>query len=519
MSDERILIVGLDGASPGALRQWAGEGAMPFLGRALDEGASGVLRSSIPPYTPTAWTSIVTGVNPGRHGVFSFTRRTPDGREVLVDSGVCRSKPLWELLAEAGTPSVVVNVPITYPPRPFDGVLVSGMGTPPDAERFTFPDSIRETVGSVAPGYVPDVPVTDVARSSPNAALKALGSIRRATTDRLRLMEALLADRPWRFGMMVLEGPDRIQHLFWKAIEPGAPDSPLRERVLEAYSEMDAGIQRLVGAATAHAPTTVLFVSDHGFQSLEWLCSLNNHLRARGFLRLEAVGASMRVARAAPVWARRAAARLLAGSRSRSSWSSDPVDRDRSIAFAGTVFEQAVHVRPTGGASEDEGRRAAVRAALRELPGPDGGLAVREVLSRDEIYEGPFVNEAPDLFPIFGIRGVMIVPRLSTSKLWEPVREPHGTHHEDGTFIAIGPGVGRRANVAARTEDIAPTVLRLLGLPIPFGMDGWPIEGVGSGPVEESSLSLAREEAAAEPLTTAEEEEIVDHLRGLGYFE
>ena len=114
MSRPRVLVLGLDGAEPISLRHWAETGVMPFVREMMQDGASGVLRSTIPPYTPTAWTSIVTGVNPGRHGVFGFTRWTDDGREVLVDSSVCRCKTVWDYLTDEGRPSIVVNVPITY---------------------------------------------------------------------------------------------------------------------------------------------------------------------------------------------------------------------------------------------------------------------------------------------------------------------------------------------------------------------------------------------------------------------
>ncbi len=121
VSGPRVLVIGLDGAEPSSIRTGRRTGVMRFVRELMQDGASGVLRSTMPPYTPTAWTSIITGVNPGRHGVFGFTRWTDDGREVLVDSSVCRCKTVWDYLTEEGRPSIIVNVPITYPPRDIEG--------------------------------------------------------------------------------------------------------------------------------------------------------------------------------------------------------------------------------------------------------------------------------------------------------------------------------------------------------------------------------------------------------------
>ena len=310
MSTPRVLVIGLDGAEPSSIRYWAESGLMPFVQELMQDGASGVLRSTIPPYTPTAWTSIVTGVNPGRHGVFGFTRWTDDDREVLVDSSVCRCKTVWDYLTEQGRSSIVVNVPITYPPRDIEGVLVSGMGTPKDATVIASSSEWQERIEEIVPGYVPDVSVGDGATTSQRKAKETVDDIERALRQRLVLTERLLATEPWEFAMVVLEAPDRLQHLFWKKLEPASPASPEKDRILRVYRELDEGMRRLVRTAEDAGPVVVVVVSDHGFQALDWNLFINNHLIRNGLLALKSGPSLARLARTLPTPLRRVASRV-----------------------------------------------------------------------------------------------------------------------------------------------------------------------------------------------------------------
>ena len=137
----KVLLVGLDGATFDVLCPLAEAGRLPHLKRILDEGAWGVLKSAIPPITPTAWTSVFTGKNPGKHGIYDFQeidRQTYHRRPIHTNRH--REKTIWDLLSEAGRRSIVVDVPYTYPPRPLYGRMLTGYGTPRRPETvFTYP--------------------------------------------------------------------------------------------------------------------------------------------------------------------------------------------------------------------------------------------------------------------------------------------------------------------------------------------------------------------------------------------
>ena len=518
MSTPRVLVIGLDGAEPSSIRYWAESGLMPFVQELMQDGASGVLRSTIPPYTPTAWTSIVTGVNPGRHGVFGFTRWTDDDREVLVDSSVCRCKTVWDYLTEQGRSSIVVNVPITYPPRDIEGVLVSGMGTPKDATVIASSSEWQERIEEIVPGYVPDVSVGDGATTSQRKAKETVDDIERALRQRLVLTERLLATEPWEFAMVVLEAPDRLQHLFWKKLEPASPASPEKDRILRVYRELDEGMRRLVRTAEDAGPVVVVVVSDHGFQALDWNLFINNHLIRNGLLALKSGPSLARLARTLPTPLRRVASRvaglLTAGG---TVSAAEEIDWSRTIAFSGRVFEQGVYVK-----ARSDGMSASiadVRTVLESMRGPHGQPVVGDIVSREEVYWGPCVGNAPALFPMLDLPGVMMAGSISHRGLWEEQAGPFGTHHENGVILAAGPGIATTDELNADAHDVAPSLLRLLGGPLPAGLDGRPIDELGGASMKEIGIPVERQAAEPSGYTAEEEEEIVAHLQGLGYFE
>src|SRR6266849_2073855 len=146
MSD-KVLVICLDGATFDLLRPWIEAGRLPTLKRFLAEGVSGDLQSVIPPITAPAWASFMTGKNPGKHGIYHFVNRAPQGGHQAFFSATSRTgRTLWELLGEDGKQVVVLNVPTTYPPQPVNGVLIADFLTPPGKKDFTYPLSLLDEI-------------------------------------------------------------------------------------------------------------------------------------------------------------------------------------------------------------------------------------------------------------------------------------------------------------------------------------------------------------------------------------
>src|SRR5918993_6123991 len=114
----RVFIVGWDGATFDLIRPWIDDGRLPNLARVIANGVHGPLRSTIPPWSFQAWTSFMTGKNPGQHGVYDFFR-TPEGTYDLefVNAGHRRGgATLWQILSEAGRKVIANGISRTLPP-------------------------------------------------------------------------------------------------------------------------------------------------------------------------------------------------------------------------------------------------------------------------------------------------------------------------------------------------------------------------------------------------------------------
>ena len=127
----KIIVIGLDGATFDLIKPWAEAGYLPTLNRILQSGAHGVMRSTIPPMTAPAWTTFATGSNPGQHRLYDWIAREPDSYKFTPVTALDGKAPMiYTLLSEYGRSVVALNIPMTYPPVPVNGVIVSGMPTP-----------------------------------------------------------------------------------------------------------------------------------------------------------------------------------------------------------------------------------------------------------------------------------------------------------------------------------------------------------------------------------------------------
>src|SRR5438093_9058449 len=117
LPNTRVFMIGWDGATFDLIRPWVAEGKLPNIARLVETGVHGPLRSTIPPWTFPAWTSFMTGKNPGKHGIFDFFRTRPGSYDLeFVNGGMRRTVSFWQILSAAGHPVISVSVPCTFPP-------------------------------------------------------------------------------------------------------------------------------------------------------------------------------------------------------------------------------------------------------------------------------------------------------------------------------------------------------------------------------------------------------------------
>jgi len=556
----RVLVIGLDGATFRLIRPMVAAGALPHLGRLLREGAHGVLRSTIQPSSEQAWSTFMTGVQNGKHGVFGFVQRKPESYEYqYTNARSQRARTIWRILSERGRRIISINMPMTYPPEPVNGVLVGGLLSPSVHSRFTYPDGIYDELKRAIGGYIIDVDI-ETGNLGDAGEARLLAAIAQMTRYRIDAAKYLGRTRPWDLLSIVFGSADRASHKFWKYMDLARLASAQDGKagvVPSIYRQLDAAVGELL-EAFADEQTLVLVVSDHGFGPLKKAFFLNQWLVQQGYMAWQAPGRQTlgtrvrngfnRVLRRAVHWldqpwlatAKRAAFALWPDLKGKlhSSMAYAQVDWARTRAYgSGTMGNIYLNVRgrePAGvvaPGAEYETLRSEIIAGLRELRDPETDKPVFEaVYRREEIYHGPYLALAPDIVglldPTYHIAAVdwrpaggAVIAPLGDELLF--VGDLTGQHDMDGILIAYGPGVRRGAEVAgAGIVDMAPTILAALGEPIPDDMDGRVVNALFERPLSAGVTSAGPAQPAQEAgdgYSEEEAEEVAARLRGLGY--
>jgi predicted AlkP superfamily phosphohydrolase/phosphomutase len=535
----RVLLLGLDGITFSVLNPLFEAGHMPTLKTVLERGASGVLTSTIPPYTPPGWTSIFTGVNPGKHGIFGFTLGNVQRPGGLVRLDRVQAPALWNAANAQGASIGLFNVPMTYPAPPVEGWSVSGMLTPEGGsttpDNFTHPGELASKLSSHLGAYQIDIEV-DYDRDWRSAAI--IERLSRNLEVKRRALQVLLGDHgdiPILFA--VLEAPDRLMHVHYKYLDPAcehferAEAEPIRRRAWAFFDEMDEVIGDLV--AWAGSEGWIVTMSDHGFGPKDKSVNVNVALRDWGMLSVGGAGA---VTRSTAI---RKGARLAKRVLPKSAWrrakgaAQSTVDWSKTKAFSAPIPQQGIYVNlerrePHGAVphSRYEAVRDEVIERLVELTDShDGRPVVDRVYKREEVMDGPHADGAPDLFPVCRAYSYELSDGLYSPEVLDDYTAlPRGFHHLDGIFGIAGPGVAARSGLRASLYDIAPTALYLAGLASP-PVDGrvltdlLPTQLVEERPAATTDMQLPRagEGAEAGPYSADEEAQIEESLRNLGY--
>ena len=550
MTSTPLLIIGIDGATFDLIRPWASEGYLPHLSRLMVEGAHGPLRAWPNMNSAAAWTSMVTGYNPGQHGIFDFGKPIPwaerDWRPTL---GASRRKiAFWNRLSEAGDRVGIINVPISYPAETLNGFMIAGMDTPSTrSPGFCHPPELVDDLRQAGIDYVLDVPnLQHLSRRDPARGARLA---RQMIDVRAQAVAHLMSTRSWDVLMAVFVVTDRLQHYYWPD-----EDADLKGEdwaaIRDVYRRVDAVVGDLV--ARVGRPCHVLVVSDHGFgpSRLAPRC-LNRLFSELGLLRfsqakagwpgqLLGVGLNMGRRVIPHTWQRsvaKAFPRLY--NRAVHEKSVADIDWHQTTAFA-TALGQSVYLHEGGslgngqvGERGYERHREHVKSILEGLVDAETRRPlIREVHRREDLYRGPYLSKAGDLILdwdydvcrdslLYEAEGRQVVVRAEGQS--GPGERWRADHRQEGIFIASGPGIRKGISVASSIYDVAPTVLHLRGRAVPSDSDGAVIERMfeeeylRDHPVRVEDRDHDLDRSDDDELSDEDRRRIEERLRGLGY--
>jgi predicted AlkP superfamily phosphohydrolase/phosphomutase len=558
-----VLVIGLDGATLDLIEPWATEGHLPNLASLMSNGCCGRLASTIQPTTAPAWATFMTGVNQGKHGLYDFVRRRPGGYQLEVTNASQIAAPtLFDIASQLGLYVVAINVPYTFPPHPVNGVMIGGPFAPALSRDLVFPPAYFDVLKTVAPGYFV-LPDYDPHAADPLAAYA--NKLLQEVEMRERLSLHLLKTEPWDLFTVVFMATDEAQHAYWHCQNAPEDSSAARYRhvIRDVYRRIDQAIGAILAQIAAECrsrDTIVIIMSDHGAGPLRWMINLNRWLSEAGYLQFRTDGTSQLrqlwaagVKKLAYAYCRyvpgrmRTAVRTWLGARRfdqvkgevESVLLTSNVEWDRTRTYAlgagGNIFINLRGREPAGTVQpgiEYERVRQEVADALATLSDPETGRPiVRRVYRREELYDGPFLSQAPDLviqwedYTCWGrgrydSRGTPIFEASSHFEFRDlPLT---GAHRPEGVLIISGPGIRSGARIeGARLLDLAPTILSLLSIKPPSEMDGRLLhELLLEDEVEH--VQAAAEFVVKAPdrqfdYSAEEAEEISQRLRSLGY--
>lgn len=532
----RTILIGLDGATFSMLDQLMDDDIMPFLRAFTAEGARAELLSIVPPLTPPAWTSLVTGRSPGHHGIFDFFQKEGDNHYVrFTTSKDVHSETIWSYVNRHGMRVTSLNFPLMLPPPALNGNVISGgWMTWRQLRLGCYPDDLYLQLKAV-PGFNPRELAMDLANEE-----KAIEGCRedeyeewikihiRREQQWFNIVRHLMKEDTCDLTAVLFDGVDKLQHLCWRFLDvdcfPAHPSSwerKIRSLCLDYFRQLDKFLAEI--AALAGPDATIIMASDHGFGAQQETFYVNSWLEQQGYLTwsgseppLDGTTATLGIAQ-------------LARHTYRLDW-------EKTRAYAATPSSNGIHIVPADGThangvrtEEYEQFRNQLIDKLYKLVSPkDNQKMVTRIWTREEAFSGPYMHLAPDL--TLRLRDGGMVSILASDMVIKP-RETTGTHRPEGILIARGPGI-RKGHSCKQISilDTAPIVLYCLGLQVPDDMEGHvPVEifesfalerqpvviGKSSQPVT-STVEQVKEESGYDDETEAI---IAARLRDLGYIE
>ena len=531
MNKPKVMVVGLDGASFNFIGPFCEQGVMPNLDRFMQLASHGDLVSAYPPITPAAWVTFMTGKLPGKHHVLDFEQfRFEDNSLRYNTSADIHAATIWRMVSDAGRKVAAINVPMTYPPEEVNGILIAGHNVPNPDSPYTYPEDFKAKLLEQIPDYLQVKPArgniedTAIFESFLKAQMKTVDHYYEAT----RLVDAQIE---WDLLMTVFPHTDMGHHV-WRYMDPEiSPRYPQRrERIMSIFTQLDEALGKLFALADEREAQVVI-MSDHGHGGQVGWVRANKLLQKWGYITMtgKCQWFIRRMVREYQKWRYKdkytRPARLVDEKLG--------IDWSRTMAAVchtamwGFLYLNVRGRQPEGiiepGEEYEACRNDLIERFLAEKDPVTGEPLFTEVIKPEMAYgESPLSWDCPDLLlaPQEGVKVNRRTRGKWTVKHTNPATA-EGTHLLHGLWMAAGETIKTGQNFQANIQDIAPTLLTMLGIPVLKDMDGEVLFDIFQ---QKPTVQYTEAKGTAAPVkdagySAAEEEQIQQHLADLGYLD
>lgn len=421
---EKVVVLGIDGVPFTLLNRFMDEGCMPNLSTLTKKGTFTSMTASIPDVSSTSWSTFMTGVNPGKHGIYGFTELQKNSYKWrFPNSGDIKSSTLWDIAGKNNKKSIVLNVPSTYPARKLNGILTAGF-VALDLKKATYPESAYEYLKGI--GYKMDVD-TQKARQSSDALAK---DIDKTFDIRKNAILHFLDNHEWDLFIGVITETDRLHHYLWNALQN--KEHPQYNFFLDFYRKLDSFIGEMYHRTGDDISFIIL--SDHGFTAIKKEVYINTWLKEKGYLKFR---------------------------NEKPETFEDMLEESKIFALDPARFyihlkDKYIHGSVNG--SEYDSLRQKLKEELLSLV-IDGEKAIKTVLFKEDIYHGSLYDNAPDLVAL-PYEGYDLKGTINKTELAGKGFLTGGHTREDAVFFINRKIETNDVNII----DVGPTIISLLGI-------------------------------------------------------
>lgn len=546
--DRKVILIGLDGGTFNIINPFIEEGLLPNIASMMNRGTYGILESTIPPVTAPAWASFMTGKNPGKHGVLQFFNFGSDMKNVNVNiyngnttNYLSINEPtIFDYLKGTGKRVISINIPMTYPPQEVDGYMISCWLTPPNAYIFTYPPELKDEIPDYRiDQYFGESKFALLPRNKKLYAQDYFADLTDVLEKRGRSALKLLKEKEWDLFMICFTETDRIQHFYWRSINPEYPDyyseQIKQERI--AFKGFYKKLDHIVGDLIKMSGENVvkIIISDHGFgPPPAKRISINYWLKSTGWLVFKQTQYSPQgfrsiVKNILPLSFRKFIANIKSENKGDSFTS---VDWSRTVAWSINLHNYFGGIFLNKENTTASAKRKIIEGLIMLKDETTGEKIVKEIWEKQEIYNGNNMEYFPDI--IYQLEehyeaGPEGYHDLNSNSFitTNPYPTGRGNHNRDGIYILNGNVIEEKGCFRKYPiESILPTVLYFLDIAIPTDIDGKIMEEVlnpsyiQSNPPRYFHYKKIKElvkERLSILVDTSHEEQIKNKLKGLGY--